>query len=234
MSLAEGQKISEMGLVTTLATDDLITAVDISESLNVRMTYASLLSQLTTDIPSGSGDVTKVGTPVAGEMGRWTGDGTLEGVSGVTHFGGTLNIFGVTDNTVSVSTAVANGTSRLNLAADGGSVSQIRLYGSTASGTGLGVALADKLDLFVNRSLNIRTTGTNDILVGTNDTLAMTIDGTDQSSDFNGNEIHNVGDFYIGDRSTDGSWRFTISGDDLLIQQREAGTYNTKSTISGA
>jgi hypothetical protein len=40
--------------------------------------------------------------------------------------------------------------------------------------------------------------------------------------------------YYIGDSATDGTWRFIRSGDDLLIQQRESGTYNTKSTISGA
>jgi hypothetical protein len=33
----------------------------------------------TFDTPSGSGDVSKVGTPANGEVGVWTGDGTLEG-----------------------------------------------------------------------------------------------------------------------------------------------------------
>jgi hypothetical protein len=40
--------------------------------------------------------------------------------------------------------------------------------------------------------------------------------------------------FYIGPVATNGSWRIIQSGDDLLIQQREAGSYVTKSTISGA
>ena len=40
--------------------------------------------------------------------------------------------------------------------------------------------------------------------------------------------------FYIGDKDTYGSWRFMRSGDDLVIQQREAGVWNTKDTISGA
>lgn len=39
--------------------------------------------------------------------------------------------------------------------------------------------------------------------------------------------------FYLGGIAND-KWRFLISGDDLLIQQRETGTYVTKSTISGA
>lgn len=47
-------------------------------------------------------------------------------------------------------------------------------------------------------------------------------------------EIGSTDSYYLGDPTTDGTWRFVRSGDDLLIQQREAGTYNTKSTISGA
>jgi len=38
--------------------------------------------------------------------------------------------------------------------------------------------------------------------------------------------------FYLGGADTDGSWRFTRSGDDLLAQRREAGVYVTKQTIS--
>ncbi len=40
--------------------------------------------------------------------------------------------------------------------------------------------------------------------------------------------------FYLGPVGTDGTWRITRSGDDLLLQQREAGTYVTKVTHSGA
>ena len=47
-------------------------------------------------------------------------------------------------------------------------------------------------------------------------------------------EINASGAFYLGDPDTDGTWRIIRSGDDLLMQQREAGTYNTKQTISGA
>lgn len=47
-------------------------------------------------------------------------------------------------------------------------------------------------------------------------------------------EINSSNAFYLGDPGTDGTWRIIRSGDDLLMQQREAGTYNTKQTISGA
>ncbi len=39
---------------------------------------------------------------------------------------------------------------------------------------------------------------------------------------------------YFGDKTTNDSWRITRSGDDLLVQQREAGSWVTKSTIAGA
>lgn len=44
--------------------------------------------------PSGSGDVSKVGTPVDGQIGVWTGDGTIEGDSALT--------FDTTDDTLVV------------------------------------------------------------------------------------------------------------------------------------
>lgn len=47
-------------------------------------------------------------------------------------------------------------------------------------------------------------------------------------------EIGSTNAFYLGDPTTDGSWRIIRSGDDLLMQQRESGVWNTKQTISGA
>ena len=47
-------------------------------------------------------------------------------------------------------------------------------------------------------------------------------------------EVGSADSYYLGDPSTDGSWRIQQSGDDLIFQQREAGVWNTKSTISGA
>lgn len=38
--------------------------------------------------------------------------------------------------------------------------------------------------------------------------------------------------FYIGDKTTDGSWRFVTSGADLVIQKRESGVWVTKQTIT--
>lgn len=45
-------------------------------------------------------------------------------------------------------------------------------------------------------------------------------------------ELPGTTPFYMGDLGTDGTWRLMRSGNDLLIQRRESGTYVTKSTIT--
>lgn len=47
-------------------------------------------------------------------------------------------------------------------------------------------------------------------------------------------ELHlpTAGIIYFGDDSTNGSWRIVRSGNDLVIQRREADSWVTKSTIS--
>jgi hypothetical protein len=37
---------------------------------------------------------------------------------------------------------------------------------------------------------------------------------------------------YLGEETTDGSWRIVRSGNDLVIQRLVLGTWTTKSTIS--
>ena len=44
--------------------------------------------------PAGSGDVSKVGTPVNNQIGVWTGDGTIEGTTGFTYDGSNLLLTG--------------------------------------------------------------------------------------------------------------------------------------------
>jgi hypothetical protein len=47
------------------------------------------------------------------------------------------------------------------------------------------------------------------------------------------NHATNPGTLYLGDESTDGSWRFTPSGNDLLIEKRVSSSWVTKDTIVG-
>lgn len=44
--------------------------------------------------PAGSGDVSKVGTPVDNQVGVWTGDGTIEGTTGLTYDGSNFQLTG--------------------------------------------------------------------------------------------------------------------------------------------
>ena len=45
-------------------------------------------------------------------------------------------------------------------------------------------------------------------------------------------EAKSDGYFYMGDPDTNGTWRIGRSGDNLVMQRRESGTYVTKSTIT--
>lgn len=45
-------------------------------------------------------------------------------------------------------------------------------------------------------------------------------------------EVDVAGAFYLGDQTTDGSWRIIISGSNLLIQRRESSAWVTKDTIT--
>lgn len=104
--------------------------------------------------PAGAGDVSKVGTPVDNQVGVWTGDGTLEGDTGLTWSGTQLNI--ETGNTLDVvdvggfeigGTAVASTAAELNIT-DGGDTtekvlstqSKARAYLASAQDVGTGAA----------------------------------------------------------------------------------------------
>jgi hypothetical protein len=47
-------------------------------------------------------------------------------------------------------------------------------------------------------------------------------------------QIPSDGALYLGDSSTDGSWKYIISGSDLIVQKRVSGSWVTKRTISGS
>ena len=45
-------------------------------------------------------------------------------------------------------------------------------------------------------------------------------------------EIRSTDAYYLGDQATDGSWRFVRSGNDLVVERRESGSWVTKQTIA--
>lgn len=78
-------------------------------------------------VPSGSGDVSKVGTPVDDQVGVWTGDGTIEGTTGFTYTGAVLDITGNitlsgTVDGIDIATDVAANTTKVTNADHTGEV----------------------------------------------------------------------------------------------------------------
>lgn len=45
-------------------------------------------------------------------------------------------------------------------------------------------------------------------------------------------ELSSTNAYYLGDKDTDGTWRFVRSGSDLQVELREAGTYNSKGSFT--
>ena len=75
--------------------------------------------------PSGSGDVSKVGTPVNNQVGIWTGDGTIEGDTDLTFDGTNLTVgnnivVGGTVDGIDIATDVAANTSKVTNATHSG------------------------------------------------------------------------------------------------------------------
>lgn len=63
--------------------------------------------------PAGSGDVSKVGTPVNNQLGVWTGDGTIEGDADLT-FDTTTNTLAIGTGILTADTITLTGTGTLN------------------------------------------------------------------------------------------------------------------------
>lgn len=93
---------------------------------------AGASSAPTWSTPSGSGDVSKVGTPVNDQVGIWTGDGTLEGDSDLTFDGTSLTgtFIGNLTGTASLVTGFSRGSGSLALVGD--DAVTLTTYGTTS------------------------------------------------------------------------------------------------------
>ena len=61
---------------------------------NITVTDVSGVATITVTAGGGGGDVSKVGTPANNQLGVWTGDGTIEGVTGLTWDGALFTVTG--------------------------------------------------------------------------------------------------------------------------------------------
>jgi len=56
--------------------------------------------------------------------------------------------------------------------------------------------------------------------------------GAGQVVSSTGFETSDAGAVYLGDKDTDGTWRFVRNVNNLEVQLREAGTYNSKGSFT--
>lgn len=88
--------------------------------------------------PAGSGDVTKVGTPVNNQVGVWTGDGTIEGDAALTYNSGTTTF----NTPLTVNSSVANQASLTTFVSNAGSALAPRLQVIEPSTATAGIGFA--------------------------------------------------------------------------------------------
>lgn len=176
----------------------------------------------------GAGDVTKVGAPVDNQLGVWTGDGTLEGEGDLTYNGSTLLIINAASNSsFLVDSNHSTGFAEMEVNNNAGKGLEIKAFGNSNGTSSLGSSNANESYLSANSTLKILTSVAQSLQLGTNNTLAATIDGTTQDWDFQGNDI-SAGDATFsgilgqtGSHSASFSTKIintSVSGHGLLIQ----------------
>ncbi|MCH8494014.1 MAG: hypothetical protein LAT57_00085 [Balneolales bacterium] len=82
---------------------------------------------------------------------------------------------------------------------------------------------------------NVFRTGTPLTTAGVGNENIIVLDGysfSDRSLTNPGLGIGENESFFIGDKNTDGSWRITISGTDLVFERRESGSYVSKGSFA--
>lgn len=183
--------------VTAPETDDHVSAMYQSETsdsvylesvqagTNITIDNTDPQNPIINAIGAGTGDVSKVGTPVDNQVGVWTGDGTIEGTSGLVFSSNALGIGGVG-----------------NVGAYSGSVATVRGSNSnifemirdiTSSDSLLGRFVAGNTSNSVSSSIDFRSGTVNNrgqirlmTSNGTTNTEALRIDEAQKSTFYNG------------------------------------------------
>ena len=166
---------------------------------------ANFLNEEGNYVPAaGGGDVSISGTPVANQIAVWNTPTSIEGLGGFEYTGTLFEVAAVTSTiqssniteliTKTNSNALYSEVSARN---DTTAIGALRTDSSSSVDTRLGITLANYtvLESYGTASLGliISTTGTNDINIGTNDTLSAVIDGTTQNWDLQANDLATTG-----------------------------------------
>jgi len=94
----------------------------------------------------------------------------------------------------------------------------------------LGTTAAKEIKFFTN---NVNSLTGQKMVITSAGNVGIGLTNPNAKLEVNGDtEIVSTGAFYIGDNATDGSWRFIRSGNNLVIERRESGSWVTKSTVS--
>jgi len=180
-ALSATEKIISNRTDTAVAAGDYFLYRDDTDSTLKKDTVQGILDL----VSGGSGDVSKVGTPVDNQVGVWTGDGTIEGTSGLVFSSNALGIGGVA-----------------NVGAYSGSVATVRGSDSsifemirdiTSSSSLLGRFVAGSTANSVSSSIDFRSGSTGakgEIRLmtsnGTTNTEALRIDEAQKATFYNG------------------------------------------------
>lgn len=182
-----------------------------------------------------------------------SGAGSVYGIIGTSVIRGGSNISTLAGSNASIGShslstgSVTNATTYLATSpiwSGGGSVTN--LYGlwiqalTGKATTTYGIRVHDGLVVFNddgNATSDMRVEGDNDANLlftdASEDKVGIGTNTPSSKLDVVGDvEIGDANAFYLGPPTTDGTWRFIRSGNDLVIERREGGSYVTKSTIS--
>ena len=153
------------------------------EGTNISLTTGGTAGAgtLTIAASGGSGDVTKVGTPLNNQMAVWTGDGTLEGTSDFTYDGTSLNLItgknfqiaGATVLSDTTGTTTLQNIDALDATTEATIEGAIDTLANLTSVQGQTLTLAGAFITSGANSLTLTTTGATNVTLPTTGTLAI-------------------------------------------------------------
>lgn len=219
--ISDGDKgditVSSSGTVWTIDNDTI--GLDELSATGTPSATTFLRGDNTWSVPAGSGDVSKVGTPVDNQVGVWTGDGTIEGDANLTFSSGEL-VIGTNSATAGKLLLKPGDSGNWHWIDNHAASDQLRFsYGVTA-GTIVLALLKESGGFFVgtgSASGRISSNGNQDIIIQTGNATTGTItitDGADGNIDINPNGTGNI---LLGNFTFDGDQTVGAGQDNYVL-----------------